>query len=174
MLAFTTIVAGLVVTPQGPRTIAVPRPQISAQMLIDPSLADASHISSLAASLTVADAGDYSLPSMVNLAEELRKTLKSEGDEFLEEIFGLFPIIVGGGALAAFGVEYVKNLKVLDAELTDNQVVQLAVVSGGAVAFVVLTKTGILGTVTGLSAKLLLDGWNVIANLVLKGAILKY
>jgi len=98
---------------------------------------------------------------------------KSEADELLEEIFGTFPTAFTGLCLGAFAVEYAKNLK--PAEIEDlPAAVTYAVVPGVAIAFVVLAKVGVVGTVSGLFAKALLDGWNLFAGLVLPGALLKY
>ena len=69
----------------------------------------------LQSTLNVADS-HFSLPSTLNVAEELRKTLKSEGDEFLDEILVFFPVIVVGGAVAAFGLEYLKNSPIFNGE----------------------------------------------------------
>ena len=43
-----------------------------------------------------------------------------------------------------------------------------------AIGFTGLGATGVLGSISGISAKALLDAWNVFANVALPGAILKY
>lgn len=43
-----------------------------------------------------------------------------------------------------------------------------------AIAIAGAGKLGVLGAGSGVLAKALLDGWNVIANVLLPGAILKY
>jgi hypothetical protein len=99
---------------------------------------------------------------------------KSQGDELLEEIFLNFPLAIVG---AVFGYAAVQTAKgVLEVEIPEGSegVVLLVAAVGGAGAFILLTKVGVLGGISGILAKTLLDVWNVIANLVLKGAILKY
>jgi len=101
-------------------------------------------------------------------------------DEILDELLVFFPVFIGGGAIAAFVVEYIKRLAAAGAPeflpegLTDNQFFTLAAVLLGSGVFIVITKIGILGTATGLFAKTSLDIWNLFAGVVLKGAILKY
>ena len=60
------------------------------RMLIEPVVLDQLHLPS-----TMLADQSFSLPSMVNLAaEEIRKTMKSELDEVLEDVFGLAPFFI--------------------------------------------------------------------------------
>lgn len=109
---------------------------------------------------------------------------KDGATELLEEIFINFPIIVTGLAFGLFITQYLKLASPWISELGQGDVVgklselpfpwEALVIPAFAVAFFALGKAGVLGTVSGLTAKLILDGWNVIANVILKGAILKY
>ena len=113
MLAFASLVAGFAVGPQVPRAAPVLRPSASKPMMfveqVDVPTVLLAKQSMLQSTLNVADS-QFSLPSTLNVAEELRKSLKSEADELLDEILLLIPVIVGGGSVAAFGLEYIKNL----------------------------------------------------------------
>ena len=118
---------------------------------------------------------------------------KSEADELLEDFFGSVPIIVSGIVLGSFVSQYLKNLKPMKTALPDaiaevlpelpelpsvpeeyEELASLAVIPAFTVVFVLASQTGVLGASAGILAKGLLDGWNVIAGLVLKGAYLKY
>lgn len=120
---------------------------------------------------------------------------KDEFSELFDDFFGLFPIIVSGGAASAFAVSYLKNLKpmqfdvealpfaVPDLPLPElpapveeifDQYGALILVPGLTLLFVVASKFGILNALAGGLAKGLLDGWNVFAGVALKGAYLKY
>jgi len=115
-------------------------------------------------------------PSMVEMmptlmiAEEIRKTLKSEGDEVLEEIFINFPTAFAGFVITGFALQYAKELADIELPLP----AQGAAVVGGGAAFVFLGKVGGLGGAAGILAKVSFDAWNLFAGLVLPGALLKY
>lgn len=123
---------------------------------------------------------------------------KSEADEVIEEVFLAFPIIVAGGLTSAFVVQYIKNLKPLsedglltklasDAPLPElpelpnidlpepvTEYGSLVAVPAFTVVFFLAAKAGFLGTFAGLAAKTSFDAWNIFAQIVLPGAILKY
>ena len=111
-------------------------------------------------------------------AEELRKTLKSPGDELIDEIFINFPTALTGAVLAFFVVEYAKklqgrmNISALDVIFKDYFV--FIAVPAFTALFVVAANLGVLNGASGILAKGLLDGWNVFATAALPGAILKY
>jgi hypothetical protein len=99
---------------------------------------------------------------------------KSEADELLGDIFLSFPLAVVG---AVFGYAALQTAKsVLEVEFPEGSetVVVIVAAVGGAAFLILLSNVGFLGGVAGVLAKALLDGWNVIANAVLKGALLKY
>ena len=108
--------------------------------------------------------------SSIMLAEEIRKTIKSEGDEILEEIFINFPTFFSGGVFAIFALNYFRE--VLEVDLPTP--VAAAGVFGGGVTMVVLSQLGVLNFLSGFVAKVALDGWNLFANVALPGALLKY
>jgi len=101
------------------------------------------------------------------LAEGVRKGLKSEGDELLEELFISFPLFFGGGVLGYIVGQGAKD------QLPDEKLAA-AVAPLVAVVFVVGGKTGALGAASGILAKVSFDAWNLFAGLVLPGALLKY
>lgn len=112
------------------------------------------------------------------LAEEIRKSLKSPGDEVIDTIFFNFPTAFAGLVLGYFLVEYAKKTQ----ERLDTAALNIVLedyftfiaVPGFCLLFVLAANFGVLGGASGLFAKALLDGWNVFANLLLPGAILKY
>ena len=112
------------------------------------------------------------------LAEEIRKSLKSPGDEIIDTIFLNFPTAFAGLVLGYFVVEYAKktqerlDVAALNIVLEDYFV--FVAVPAFCLAFVVAANVGILGGASGIFAKALLDGWNVFANVALPGALLKY
>lgn len=112
------------------------------------------------------------------LAEEIRKSLKSPGDEIIDTIFINFPTAFAGLVLGFFVVEYAKktqerlDVAALNIVLEDYFV--FVAVPAVCLAFVVAANVGILGGASGILAKGLLDGWNVFANVALPGALLKY
>ena len=184
--ALLTLVTGFVAGPlRSSPTAPAMRPGAQPRMLVELAQVDMQSLviakqTALPSALNVPDS-QYSLPSSMNVAAAaLRKSLKSEGDEILDELLVFFPVFMGGGSITAFVVEYIKRLAAAGAPeflpegLTDNQFFALAAVVLGSGFFVVLTKTGILATATGLLAKTSLDIWNLFAGVVLKGAILKY
>jgi hypothetical protein len=99
---------------------------------------------------------------------------KSQGDELLEQVFSSFPLAFVGLVFGYAALETAKG--VLEVEFPEGSegLVLAAACFGGAAFFVLLGNSGLLGGVAGVGAKALLDGWNVIAGVVLKGAILKY
>lgn len=105
---------------------------------------------------------------------------KSEADEFLDEIAINFPTLVGGAVFGFFVIEYLTKSETFSGigetlEEIDLPVPLAAVfVPAAAAAIVVLGKTGILGSAGGIFMKVTFDGWNVFANVVLPGALLKY
>jgi len=178
MLHLLTLATGFVAGPLAPRAApalrSLPQPVMLAELDVQSALLAKQSLA--ASSMHLADS-HFSLPSSMNIAETVRKSIKSEGDELLEELFVFFPVVIAGGALTAFALEYIKNFEgkeLLPEALTENQFFALIAVSVGAGGFVVLTKTGVLSFLAGALAKGLLDGWNLFANLALKGALLKY
>ena len=111
-------------------------------------------------------------------AEEIRKSLKSPGDEILDDVFSNFPTAFTGAVLAFFVVEYAKrlqgrvNIAALDVIFKDYFV--FIAIPTFTLLFVVAANLGVLSGASGLLAKGLLDGWNVFATAALPGAILKY
>lgn len=99
---------------------------------------------------------------------------KSEADELLDDILISFPLVVVGAVFGYAAVQTAQStLEVEVPEGSEGVIVLVACVAGAAL-FVIASNTGLFGGVAGILAKALLDGWNVIANAVLKGAILKY
>lgn len=99
---------------------------------------------------------------------------KSQADEFLEDFLISFPVLVCGTVVGYAALQFA--LSTFEAELPEgkeNIVIAVACL-GGSVFLLGLSNAGVLTGAAGIFAKLLLDGWNVIANAVLKGAILKY
>lgn len=114
-------------------------------------------------------------PSTFLLAEELRKGLKSEGDEVLEEIFAAFPLIFGGAVFGAFVVQYIRSIEPLeDVDILNDDSFLYVGIAAVSVAVVLAGQTGALGVAGGLVAKVSLDAWNLFAGVVLPGALLKY
>jgi hypothetical protein len=99
---------------------------------------------------------------------------KSEADMLLDDTFAAFPLAVVGAIFgyAALGAAQ-STLEVEIPEGKEGPVILVACI-GGAAFLVIASNVGILNFFSGVLAKGLLDGWNVIANAVLKGAILKY
>jgi len=90
---------------------------------------------------------------------------KSEADLLLDEVFTRIPLAVGGGVLGVFVGAAAKD--------TVGDASKFAA-PAFAVLFLLGNEAGLLGSASGLLAKVSLDAWNVFAGLVLKGAILKY
>jgi len=99
---------------------------------------------------------------------------KSQADELLDEVFINFPLFFVGLIFGYAALETAKSQ--LDVELPEGSegVVTAGACLGGAGFFLILGNSGILGAASGILAKALLDGWNIIASAVLKGALLKY
>jgi hypothetical protein len=124
----------------------------------------------------VMPAGDIagSIVDVQTLALPTALLAKSEADELLDEFFIVFPLAFCGLIFGYAAKETAKSA--LDVEFPEGSegVVTIVACLGGAVFLVLLGNSGFLGAVSGVAAKALLDGWNLIANAVLKGAILKY
>ena len=141
-------------------------------------------------------------PSTLLAAEAVRKGLKSEGDELLDEFLSSFPLIFVGVLVAAFGVQYVKK-QIADLEL-DITLPELpegynsgllliygfffssAIVLGAvfakeaglpvpSVEAALSPVTGGISVGAGLLAKTSMDAWNLVAPVIgLGDAALKY
>jgi len=115
-------------------------------------------------------------PTMLTVAEEYKWNIqtKSDADLALEEFVIFIPLIVTGAVFGYAALETAKDTFEVDLpEGTEVAAYAVACV-GGSIAFVVLTKIGVFGTLAGTLAKALLDGWNAFAGIFLKGALLKY
>jgi len=114
-------------------------------------------------------------PSTFLLAEELRKSFKSEGDELLEEIFAAFPLVFGGAVFGAFVVQYIRSIEPLEeVDLLFEDYFFFVGIATVTLAVVLAGQTGALGAASGIVAKVALDAWNLFAGVVLPGALLKY
>merc|ERR1719379_1113531 len=98
----------------------------------------------------------------------------SQADELLGDALAAFPIFVVGTVFGYAALQTAQS--VLDVELPEGKegVVTAVACLGGAVFLVILSNVGVLNFISGTLAKALLDGWNIIANAVLKGAVLNY
>jgi hypothetical protein len=99
---------------------------------------------------------------------------KSEADKLLDEFFIVFPLAFVGLIFGYAAKETAKSALEVEFPEGSEGIVTIVACLGGAVFLVALGNFGILGGVSGIVAKALLDGWNVIASAVLKGALLKY
>lgn len=140
------------------------------------------------------------LPTYLLAAEQIRKSLKSEGDELLDEFVSLFPIIFVVTLFGAFAFQYVKKqvteleLDVSLPELPDDSGLLLlyafwaspALIIGSVFAkdagvpvpspeAVLSPVTGTISLGAGLLAKTSMDAWNLVAPVIgLGDAALKY
>lgn len=111
---------------------------------------------------------------MSALADTSMLLAKSEADELIDEVFLTFPTIFTGLVLGSFIDQYIKQSEFGESVVESGFPTQLAIVPGFTIAFVALSKLGVLGSISGIVAKVSLDGWNIFANVLLPGAILKY
>jgi len=113
---------------------------------------------------------------MLTAAEEYKWNIqtKSDADLALEEFVIFFPLMVTGAVFGYAALETAKSQLEVEIPEGTEGVVTAAFCLGGAGFFLILGNSGILGAASGILAKALLDGWNVIASAVLKGALLKY
>jgi hypothetical protein len=99
---------------------------------------------------------------------------KSDLEIAFEDLVIVFPLIVTGAVLGYAALETAKDTFEVELPEGSEGLVYAAACLGGSLALVVLTKIGVIGGLMGALAKALLDGWNLFAGVVLKGAILKY
>ena len=126
---------------------------------------------------TLTAGGPVEVASALDMATQLIAK-KNDTDELLEEILLAFPTLFSGLVVGAFVLQYIKKSDLTSSvgELLDDFPVpiELFAVPVFAVLFAAAGKFGLLGAISGIVAKTSLDGWNVFANVALKGAILKY
>jgi hypothetical protein len=115
-----------------------------------------------------------SLPTMLTAEYQWNIQTKSDLEIAFEDLVIVFPLIVTGAVLGYAALETAKDTFEVELPEGSEGLVYAAACLGGSLALVVLTKIGVIGGLMGALAKALLDGWNLFAGVVLKGAILKY